>query len=69
MTEHIIKIFDYRPIRSKNTKQCIKCYATGRDITKYKTCEKYKQHEKDERKEAEDFMDRQDKLKETMGRK
>jgi hypothetical protein len=59
MTAHTIKIFDYRPIKSKNTKKCIKCHAMGRDLVKYKTCEKYKQHKIDERKEVEEFIDRQ----------
>lgn len=66
MTEHTIKIFDYRPIRSKNTKTCIKCHAMGRDLVKYKTCEKYRKHNEEEAKEVEEFMERQDKLRSTL---
>jgi hypothetical protein len=69
MTEHVIKIFDYRPLKSKNTKECIKCHAMGRDLVKYKTCEKYNQHNEEESKKVEEFMERQDKLRSTLRRK
>jgi len=40
-TAHTIKIKDLRPIGKKNTRMCTTCGATGKNLTKYKTCEDY----------------------------
>jgi hypothetical protein len=39
MGEHNIQIKDLRPIGKKDSKICLICGCTGRDLKKYKTCE------------------------------
>jgi hypothetical protein len=57
-TNHTIKIQDLRPIGSKTTRVCIKCHCSGKNLNKYRSCEKYKKYLDDMKKEQEAFMNR-----------